>query len=98
MSINTWGDDDAENWTCEDWSDDADDDEPDEDEPVNCPECGGPISSFSDKCSKCGYWLTDADRRGLRPSESLPAWQKFTAAIIILAFLVCLLVAGLTIF
>ena len=46
----------------EDWYDD--DDEPDDDEPAPCPECGEPVYAITDKCPACGYWLSEADRRG----------------------------------
>lgn len=65
---------------------------------VACPECRSKIYQFVDKCPKCGYWLTAADRRKLRPGESRPAWQSLTAVIIILAFLICLLMGGFAIF
>jgi hypothetical protein len=42
----------------------------------------------------CDYWLTAADRR--RPSETRPAWQRLTAAILVAVFL--LLLAGLDLF
>jgi hypothetical protein len=80
----------------EDWYDDEDD--LDDDDPVACPECGTAISSYSDKCPKCGYWLADADRRALRRGERRPLWQRVVAAILIIGFLGFLLLAGLTIF
>jgi hypothetical protein len=81
----------------EDWyDDDATDDN--NDESVDCPECGREISGYLDKCASCGYWLTAADRRRLRPGESRPVWQRLTAAILIAGFLLFLILAGITLF
>jgi hypothetical protein len=66
----------------EDWHDD----EPDDGDPVHCPECGEPVSDFLDKCPACGYWLSAADRRALRPRESHPAWVKATAVVLLVIF------------
>ena len=90
MKSAAWDEDD------EDWYDDED--QLDDEEAVACPECGAAVSSYIDKCAKCGYWLTDADRRKLRPGVQRPAWQLWTAAILIAGFVVFLLLAGLTIF
>ena len=73
----------------EDWHDDEDDS--DETETGHCPECGGPVYEFSDKCPACGYWLSAADRRAMWASEKKPAWIKATALIILLVLLVGLL-------
>ncbi|HJQ79344.1 MAG TPA: hypothetical protein VJ828_05280 [Lacipirellulaceae bacterium] len=74
----------------EDWHDD----EPD----ASCPECGGTVYGFSDKCPHCGYWLSAADRRAMYRGESRPLWLRVTAAIVLLAFLVCLLAFGAVLF
>lgn len=43
-----------------DWEDDFD--EPSgADEYVACPECGADVYADAEACSRCGYWLTDAD-------------------------------------
>jgi hypothetical protein len=101
MAYETCGDDeDDADWSGEDWSDDDDDDDdsPEDDESVACPECGATISGYLDKCTQCGYWVTDADRRALRPGEMRPLWARAMAAVLIVAFLLCLLLAGMTIF
>jgi hypothetical protein len=66
----------------EDWYDD-DDAEPEDAPPRPCPECGKPIADFLDKCPACGYWLSAADRRALKPHESTPAWVKVTALVLL---------------
>jgi uncharacterized paraquat-inducible protein A len=71
----------------EDWADD-------DDEVALCPECGGPIHGLTDKCPRCGYWLTETDQRSLRPGLSKPLWLRITAAILLLAFLFTLLAIG----
>jgi uncharacterized OB-fold protein len=86
-----------DNWDDETWYDDEDD-EPGEEHAAACRECGGLVYDFTDKCPACGHWLSAADRRAMRPGESRLQWQKATAAIIILALLACLLIAGWTIF
>jgi hypothetical protein len=90
-AINTDDFDDADD---EDWYEDDSDDG----EPIDCPECGAELWEFVDKCAKCGYWLSEADRRKLRRGEERPAWQRATAAILIAGFILCLILAGLTIF
>jgi hypothetical protein len=97
MAYENPDDDEDADWSSEDWSDD-DDGSPEEDESIACPECGATISGYLDKCAQCGYWLTEADRRALRPGVDRPRWQKAVVACIILAFLLCLLLAGITIF
>ncbi len=79
----------------EDWCDD-DADESDKEESASCPECGGTVHSFLDKCPTCGYWLSDADRRAAYPSASKPLWLRVTAVIVLLAFLAGLI--GVVIF
>ncbi len=74
----------------EDWYD-ADGDEADEPEFGQCPECGRPVHSVSDKCPACGYWLSDADRRAMWAGASRPAWQKITALVLLAVFLAGLL-------
>ncbi len=91
-------DDIDDDWPDEDWSDDPDDDELDAGESVSCPECGQPISELIDKCPSCGYWLTEGDRRRLGRSESRPRWQKITAAVFVVAFVLILLLAGIRLF
>lgn len=86
----TWNDN-------EDWHDDEDD-ESDEEDAARCPECGGPIHEVTDKCPECGYWLLEADHRAMRPWLNRPRWQKIVAAIIVVLFFACLLMAGWTIF
>jgi hypothetical protein len=80
----------------EDWYDDnvSYDDEPG----ASCPECGGTVYSFGDECPHCGYWLSAADRRAMYRGESKPLWLRATAAIVLLAFLVSLLVLGAVLF
>jgi ribosomal protein L37E len=73
----------------EDWYDD-DDDESDEEESGSCPECGGTVYEFTDKCPACGYWLSAADRRALWSNESKPAWVKFTALVLLVALVLSL--------
>jgi hypothetical protein len=80
----------------EDWYDE--DDSFDDDPAAVCPECGGTVYGFSDKCPQCGYWLSADDRREMYPSELRPLWMRATAVFIILAFLVCLLAFGWTLF
>jgi hypothetical protein len=86
----------------DDWDDDESwaDDERDIGEciAVPCPECGSPVEEIADKCPACGYWLSDADRRQMWPSESKPLWLRVTAAIVLAAFLVSLLAIGVTLF
>ena len=89
MSNNEW--DDEETWA-------NDGDELDEEDVAPCPECGHAVHSLTDKCANCGYWLSDADRRAVRPSESKPMWLRLTAAILLAAFLFSLLAVGFTLF
>jgi hypothetical protein len=97
MTSRDWDDDEDSDWSAEDWSDDGNFD--DEDETlIDCPECGAAMSDDIDKCPKCGYWLSAADRRQLRRGESRPAWQKAIATLLIAAFILCLILAGLTVF
>lgn len=90
-------DDDDEDWSGEDWSDDDEDDSGGE-EFARCPECGGPVSSVTDKCPSCGYWLLAADRRAMWSGERKPAWLRVTAWVVLAALLFGLLVAGFTVF
>jgi hypothetical protein len=90
------GDDWDDDWLGEDWSDDGDDGLDEGSSP--CPECGAAISSLIDKCPQCGYWLTEVDRRTIGRDSSRPYWQRLTAAMLLLAFLLCLLMAGIFIF
>jgi ribosomal protein L37E len=80
----------------EDWYDD--DDEPDDDEAVSCPECGRPVYNFLDKCPACGYWLSAADRRALRPGESKPSWIRITTIVVLAAMLAGLFAASVAFF
>ncbi|HEX2477385.1 MAG TPA: hypothetical protein VHK01_21695 [Lacipirellulaceae bacterium] len=73
----------------DDWYDD--DDELDDEEAARCPECGEPIHIITDKCSTCGYWLSDADRRAMWSGMSKPRWLKVTAVIVLIAFLLSIL-------
>ncbi len=75
----------------EDWSDDPYGDDSEDDETVPCPECRRPVSIMTDKCPTCGYWLTDADRQSQPSLASNPLWLRITAALIILACLISLL-------
>ena len=79
MSGRDWDDDD------EDWYDD--DIDSDDEESASCPECGETVYSFLDKCSRCGYWLSDADSRAVYPGASKQLWLRLTAVILLLAFL-----------
>lgn len=79
----------------EDWYDDGDDlgddDLGDEEDAVRCPECGGWISGFTDKCAACGYWLSAVDRRQLRSEGVKPWWVTLTAVVLLMTFLATLL-------
>jgi ribosomal protein L37E len=70
----------------EDWYDDQDD--PDDGESGSCPECGETVHEISDRCPACGYWLSDGDRRAMWAGESQPMWQRITAVVLLLAFLI----------
>lgn len=72
----------------EEWHDD---DDAADAETNPCPECGAPVSEYSDKCPACGYWLSEADRRALGTGASRPAWQKITALVLLAVFLAGLL-------
>ncbi len=74
----------------EDWYGDGDE-QGDDDDVVHCPECGGLISSLTDKCAACGYWLTAADRRKLRSEGVKPWWVTLTVVILLLMFLTTML-------
>jgi hypothetical protein len=80
----------------EDWYDE--DDEPDDEESATCPECGGAIYSVTDKCPRCGSWLSDADQRVMWSGMSKPLWLRVTAVILLIAFLASLLAIGAAIF
>jgi hypothetical protein len=73
----------------EDWHDDENDS--DEPETGHCPECGGPVYEFSDKCPACGYWLSAADRRDLWSGETKPAWVKIAAVVVLVVLALSLL-------
>jgi hypothetical protein len=79
----------------EDWSDDY---SLDDEDASSCPECGGTVYSFTEKCPHCGYWLSDADRRAMYPGKSKPLWLRVTAWALLIAFLVSLLGVVLTLF
>jgi hypothetical protein len=83
-------DNDSDDWD-EDWSDDDFNEDFDEDEPATCPECGKLIPSLTDKCPTCGYWLTAADRRHLRPSDSKPKWVVITATVVLVVLVLAAL-------
>jgi hypothetical protein len=83
-------DDDA-NDDEEDWYDDENELDDADDESTDCPECGRELSGYCDKCNHCGYWLTPADRRRLRPDDTRPMWQRMTAVILIAVLLFLLL-------
>ena len=85
MSDDSWDDD-------EDWTDDEDD-ELDEEEAARCPECGGPIYSISDKCPRCGYWLSYGDQRAMWAGMSKPIWIKIAAVIVLVAFVTVFVLA-----
>ena len=74
----------------EDWCDDEAPDE-DEEDSAACPECGEPVPEISDRCPACGYWLSDADRRGMWSGESKPLWIRITVVVLLAAFLATLL-------
>jgi hypothetical protein len=74
------------------WYDDEDDDFEDADASP-CPECGAEIYDDADHCSKCGHWLTDADRRTRVPGLFQSRGVRIVA-IIILAISVFVLLAG----
>jgi hypothetical protein len=90
MKNDDWDDEDS--WT------DEDDDELHEEDSASCPECGGTVYSVTDKCPKCGYWLTDDDRRSMGSGMSKPFWLRVTAVILLAAFLFTLLAVGFTLF
>jgi ribosomal protein L37E len=71
----------------EDWYDDQDEALEGE-ESAPCPECGGEVYGFLDKCPSCGYWQSAADRRALWSSEQKPRWLVITACVVLAAFLV----------
>ncbi len=82
-------DDSEEDFDDEDWQDDDESDEP---ETGHCPECGGAVYEFSDKCPACGYWLSAADRRAMWSGETKPPWIKVTAVVVLLVLLIGMLV------
>jgi hypothetical protein len=69
----------------EDWYDEVDDAE---EMPGRCPECGGPVYEFADRCPACGYWLTAADRRKIWRADSKPNWVILTALLILAVFVI----------
>jgi hypothetical protein len=93
MTNDDWDEEESDE---DSWADD-DDELDDEDESASCPECGGTIHGVTDKCPSCGYWLTDADRREMRPGEK-QLWLRVTAVIVLAAFLFTLLAVGFTLF
>jgi hypothetical protein len=88
--MNDNSDHEANDWD-ENWSDDDDIEDLDDDESATCPECGKLIPSMTDKCAACGYWLTAADRRRLRPSESKPKWVVITATVVLVVLVLAAL-------
>jgi ribosomal protein L37E len=78
------------------WGDD--DDEINDVEEARCPECGKTVHSLADKCPACGYWLSDADRSAMWSSRAKPLWLRVTAAVVLAAFLLSLLVLGARLF
>jgi hypothetical protein len=87
MRDNEWNDDPGDD---EEWSDDGDELD-DDDDAVRCPECDSLISSLTDKCALCGYWLTPADRRKLRSEDVKSWWVTLTVVVLLLMFLATLL-------
>jgi len=75
--------DDDEGW----YDHEADDSGDSVDESAPCPECGETVHVITGKCAACGYWLSDADRRGMWASESKPLWLKATAVMLLVALL-----------
>jgi len=70
-----------------------DDEDADSDAALPCPECGAVIYDHLDHCPKCGYWLTDADRR-TQNAGGFSRVVRIVAILLIVVFLVTLLLAG----
>jgi hypothetical protein len=49
------------------------------------------VPGFIDKCPACGYWLSEDDRRTMRPSVERPRWLIVTAWVVLATFLIPLL-------
>jgi hypothetical protein len=77
----------------EDWYDEEDDDL-DEEVAARCPECGAAICEDLDHCTKCGYWLTDADFRAADHDTHPSRRVRLVAVVMIVVFLMTLLLAG----
>jgi hypothetical protein len=74
----------------EDW---YDDETANADAALPCPECGAAIYDDLDYCPKCGYWLTDADRRA-QIGGGFSRVVRIVAIVMIVVFLATLLLAG----
>ncbi len=85
MSDDSWDDE-------EDWYDDED--EPSANEPeVACPECGAAVYADAEACPKCGYWLTEADRRAIGPGAARATWIRVAAVVVLIAFVTVFVLA-----
>jgi predicted nucleic acid-binding Zn ribbon protein len=82
MSDESWDDD-------EDWYDEPD--QPDE-WVVECPECGAAMAADAGMCPKCGYWLTEADRRAMEAGPR-GTWIKIVAVVALIAFVTVFVLA-----
>jgi hypothetical protein len=57
-----------------------------ENDVVPCPACGRPVYDDVDQCPHCGEWIMP-----LAHHARMPAWARWTAAVVAVAFLLWIL-------
>lgn len=79
----------------EDWYDDEGESADLDDDAISCPECGAEIYADLDHCPKCGYWLSDDDRRTRTPGLFQSRGVKIVALALLVLFVLALIAGTL---